>query len=292
MEQLPVQCPSCGKRFAAPANRAGQTLKCLNCQTPIRIPAAGAKPAARPPMATPASRPPAYRPPPAAAGADNSGFVIKLAAGVGGAVVVLLLIVTVVSSLGGSGNATADPAAAATSNSASTATNPRSTPVSTPAADDPSRSYYERHGWVRVVDRNNRFAIWMPRKPTLEYEADRANGREITYATAKLSRRDACEVSYFHYLPTQTVKPPREAIASILDGMKTTRSVLSEKWGEHNGMIYLECVAHTQNDTTKSYDRVYVGDGYLAVVSWFGDKSFQFDEEAIGQLFDSFEKLP
>ncbi|OWK37531.1 hypothetical protein [Fimbriiglobus ruber] len=55
---LEITCPKCGKDFKVPAEFAGKTIRCKNCQTAFQVPPAGGGPA-RPVAARPAGAKPA-----------------------------------------------------------------------------------------------------------------------------------------------------------------------------------------------------------------------------------------
>jgi len=42
--KIEIQCPSCHKKYAAPADKAGQMTKCPNCDSPITVPAIPTEP--------------------------------------------------------------------------------------------------------------------------------------------------------------------------------------------------------------------------------------------------------
>jgi ribosomal protein S27E len=263
MSQIRVKCLNCAKQYAAPSNRAGQSLKCLNCGALIQIPGGQASALQR------------------SAGADNSRFVLMIAGAVGGGALLLLVMAIVLSSIGGSSS---DDEPAASSSELQTL-----------------RTTSDSRQWERFNDRNGRFSIEVPAKPEVEYTTDPAAHLDLVFLSKSLSPRMGYSIHYVKFHKPASLPPPRDRVIKMsnlyLQQQEGLYSIENERWGAYEEQQYFDQVLTIDNPSiargwkTTHHKRTYYGDDWLVNISWMVVAPDVPDPNDVQYFFESFEAL-
>jgi len=301
MSQIKVQCPGCGRRYAAPESRAGSSLNCLTCATPIPIPS----PTLGDPLGHDALSQIDYAPQnvPAshyAPAASSEGFPLaaKIAIGVGAAVLFGLLFAIVLLSFTGSGDTpvVATAAAGATAEAAgqqasgSAPGDPRPRPASMSNAGSSRRpadiSYYENNHWTLKKDIAGRFSQWFP--AGVETRSQKLRGTRIESLTATVSNSEACTM-FFMVNDGELPGDPVEAVERKLDEQLPRGAVIvSKQWKQERGQRFLEVKASNERTNVLVFNRFYSGSRWMVVLTWQVRRSARVEESKIGKFLDGF----
>jgi hypothetical protein len=268
VSKIPVQCPSCGKRYGAPASRSGEHLDCPNCHTAIPIPSAG--------HSTQAPRREASPLQPVASRKKSllqDPRLLWIGGAVAGGVVLLIATMIVINSLGRAG----EPAQS-------------TMPVARELQEYPVDPYYQQNGWVRFEDRKKRFAIWLPEAPhDVAYEP----WPDRNMDTVNMDVGSSGNIFFMQDLSSRGKNVRKSIIKDrelLISYNKYPRTVLMENWGELHGATYLETLWRIDQNGPRAfqYQRTYAGKDWQITFDWLVPNE-QPEEEFLQRFAAGFE---